>query len=90
MKDAYEDYKRHKNDEKENQTKIEVFDAKKNEFAPKMWQDIHVGEILKIQGDEQIACDMVIIHTSDPQGVCYVETKGLDGETNLKMKSAPK
>jgi magnesium-transporting ATPase (P-type) len=32
----------------------------------------------------------VIIHSSDPKGVCYVETKGLDGETNLKMKNAPK
>ena len=33
---------------------------------------------------------MVIVKSQDPKGCCYVETKGLDGETNLKMKSAPK
>ena len=33
---------------------------------------------------------MVIIRASDSKGVCYTETKGLDGETNLKMKNAPK
>lgn len=33
---------------------------------------------------------MVILHSSDPKGTCYVETKNLDGETNLKMKSAHK
>jgi phospholipid-transporting ATPase len=92
MKDAYEDYRRHKNDEKENETKVLALDPrqKQNEFVPKMWQDIRVGEIFKVQGDEQIPCDMVIIHSSDPKGVCYVETKGLDGETNLKLKTAPK
>lgn len=33
---------------------------------------------------------MVILHSSDPKGTCYVETKNLDGETNLKMKTAHK
>jgi hypothetical protein len=27
-----------------------------------------------------------MINSSLPKGICYVETKGLDGETNLKMK----
>ena len=30
------------------------------------------------------------MHSSDSKGVRYTETKGLDGETNLKMKNAPK
>jgi phospholipid-transporting ATPase len=29
-----------------------------------------------------------MIQSSDPQGLCYVETANLDGETNLKVKSA--
>jgi len=29
-----------------------------------------------------------LIHSSDVNGVCYVETKNLDGETNLKTKQA--
>ena len=31
---------------------------------------------------------MVLINSSAPKGICYVETKNLDGETNLKHKQA--
>ena len=34
--------------------------------------------------------DMVIINSSEPEGTIYVETKNLDGETNLKLKSVAK
>ena len=33
---------------------------------------------------------MVLLKSSEPKGVCYVETKNLDGETNLKHKIAEK
>jgi magnesium-transporting ATPase (P-type) len=32
----------------------------------------------------------LIIKSSDENGICYVETKNLDGETNLKIKLANK
>lgn len=31
---------------------------------------------------------MILLNSSAPNGVCYVETKNLDGETNLKHKKA--
>ena len=33
---------------------------------------------------------LVLLQTSDAKGTCYVETKGLDGETNLKVKKVQK
>ena len=33
---------------------------------------------------------MVLLNSSMPKGVCYVETKNLDGETNLKHKKPAK
>ena len=33
---------------------------------------------------------MVLCRSSDRKGMCYVETKNLDGETNLKHKVAVK
>ena len=31
---------------------------------------------------------MILLNSSLPKGICYVETKNLDGETNLKHKKA--
>lgn len=33
---------------------------------------------------------MVLLYSSGPKGICYIETKSLDGETNLKHKVANK
>ena len=46
--------------------------------------------ILKIQNDQQLPADLLIISNSGTDGLCYVETKNLDGESNLKLKSAPR
>jgi phospholipid-translocating ATPase len=53
-------------------------------------QDIQVGCIVKVKENEFFPCDMLLINSSIPKGICYVETKNLDGETNLKHKQADK
>ena len=54
------------------------------------WKSINVGQIVRLKCDEFICADLLILNTSDEKGTCYVETKNLDGETNLKIKSANK
>ena len=50
-----------------------------------------VGDIIKIHEDEFLPADVMIISTSDNStGKCFIETKNLDGETNLKQKCANK
>lgn len=46
-----------------------------------------MGELVLLENNESIPADLVILETSEPDGICFVETKNLDGETNLKMKS---
>ena len=90
VKDAYEDYKRAKNDNIENTSKAYILDPVSATFTQSTWKNVKVGNILQLKTDDPIPCDMLILHTSDAKGICYVETKNLDGETNLKIKTANK
>ncbi|KAE8450337.1 hypothetical protein EG329_006765 [Mollisiaceae sp. DMI_Dod_QoI] len=57
-------------------------------FHSDYWKNVKVGDFVRIYNDDQIPADIVILSTSDPDGACYVETKNLDGETNLKVRHA--
>jgi phospholipid-translocating ATPase len=50
------------------------------------WQDINVGDIIKLERNDPAPADLVLLHTTGESNVAYVETMALDGETNLKSK----
>ena len=60
----------------------------KARFKKDFWKNVQVGDFVRIYNDDQIPADIAILSTSDPDGACYVETKNLDGETNLKVRNA--
>jgi phospholipid-translocating ATPase len=55
-----------------------------------LWKKLEVGDIVLLRDNEQVPADIVVLSTSDPDGMCYLETKNLDGETNLKPRKALK
>ncbi|THH28398.1 hypothetical protein EUX98_g5794 [Antrodiella citrinella] len=52
------------------------------------WEDMKVGDFVKIMNNESIPADVLICATSEEENVAFIETKNLDGETNLKSRSA--
>ncbi|CAM8958800.1 unnamed protein product [Rhodiola kirilowii] len=90
-KEAWDDYNRYLSDKKANEKEVWVVrrGVKKHIQA----QDIHVGNIVWLRENDEVPCDLVLLGTSDPQGVCYVETAnytcclhGIDSDLLHKIK----
>ncbi|KAL2842245.1 hypothetical protein BJY01DRAFT_216819 [Aspergillus pseudoustus] len=60
----------------------------KARFKRDYWKSLQVGDFVRLYNGDPIPADVVVLSTSDPDGACYVETKSLDGETNLKVRHA--
>lgn len=88
IKDVFEDRKRHLSDEEENMRQARYIPKEDKEFKDCRAKQIQVGCFVEVRADQNFPCDLILISSSLPKGICYVETKGLDGETNLKMKQA--
>lgn len=52
------------------------------------WQHIRVGDVIRLRRDDAVPADIILLHATGPNGVAYIETAALDGETNLKSKQA--
>ncbi|EME89554.1 uncharacterized protein MYCFIDRAFT_86408 [Pseudocercospora fijiensis CIRAD86] len=70
-------------EEKENDDDDELFG-----WSDTRWHDIKVGDILKLKRDDAIPADIVLLYSDGENGVAYIDTMALDGETNLKTKQA--
>jgi phospholipid-translocating ATPase len=55
-----------------------------------LWKKLEVGDIVLLRENDQVPADIVLLNSSDPDGNAFVETKNLDGETNLKARKCVK
>ncbi|KAI0013778.1 phospholipid-translocating P-type ATPase [Xylariaceae sp. FL0662B] len=57
-------------------------------FHKDHWKNLQVGDYVRLYNDDELPADVIVLATSDADGACNVETKNLDGETNLKVRQA--
>ncbi len=89
IKEAVEDFSRYIQDKEINNLETLVYNTSTKAFENILWGELRIGDIVKINRDERIPADLLFIHSSLQTGLCFVDTKNLDGETNLKEKMIP-
>jgi magnesium-transporting ATPase (P-type) len=71
-----------------NNSNAEQFNLDHECFEDVCWRDLSVGKIIKIQKNDTIPADVLILKSSSPNGFSYLQTSSLDGETGLKPREA--
>ncbi|KAK9090419.1 hypothetical protein Sjap_023596 [Stephania japonica] len=84
-KEAVEDWRRKKQDIEANNRMVKVY-GRDQTFHETKWKKLRVGDLVKVEKDEYFPADLVLLSSCYDDGICYVETTNLDGETNLKVK----
>ncbi|XP_049487958.1 phospholipid-transporting ATPase VD isoform X1 [Panthera uncia] len=86
IKDGLEDYRKYKIDKQINNLVTKVYSRKEKKYVDQCWKDVAVGDFIRLSCNEVIPADMVLLFSTDPDGICHIETSGLDGESNLKQR----
>ncbi|KTW26684.1 hypothetical protein T552_02691 [Pneumocystis carinii B80] len=83
-KELLDDLARRKRD---NEANSEPYTILENNL-PKKSRDLKVGDIVLIHKDKRIPSDILLLHTNNPNGECFIKTDQLDGETDWKLRTS--
>ncbi|XP_063240630.1 phospholipid-transporting ATPase VD isoform X2 [Bacillus rossius redtenbacheri] len=86
IKDLFEDRRRHASDKRINNSTCRIYSSVTERYQKVFWKDVKVGDLIHLSNNEFIPADVLLLRSSDPHGLCYIDTCNLDGESNLKQR----
>jgi phospholipid-transporting ATPase len=87
LRELYEDHARHKADDEVNARMVQVV-RPSGATEEVEWQQLKLGDIVWVKANNEFPADLVLLSSSGDQGMCYIDTCNLDGETNLKIRNS--
>ncbi|XP_034097618.1 phospholipid-transporting ATPase IF [Drosophila albomicans] len=87
-KQGYEDVLRYRTDNVVNQSPVTII--KNGVEAIVQSQHVAAGDLVVVERDCDVPCDLVLLRSTDPHGKCFITTANLDGESNLKILTIPR
>ncbi|KAL8440448.1 hypothetical protein Efla_005590 [Eimeria flavescens] len=90
LKDLLLDLQRRETDRWCNFRVCTIIDGRRPQLRLVHWESLRVGNIVRLTDNEEVPADVVVLATSNPEGIAHVETSKLDGETTLKFKQGVK
>ena len=87
IREGIEDCARARLDKEQNSEPAEVY--RDNQWEKTQSGNLFIGEVVEVKQDDAFPADLILIDSSLPEGICFIETGTLDGEKTLKLKNSP-